>query len=192
MLCRFRYLAYLAILTCGSLRASAQFPLADEVCTGTRKSYWVDSTANQAYAYIWSVDGKVVQSGSTCMLTYTWDTEGVFNLGIRQISAVGCVGNLQTCQVIVNPVTSGISIFPNPISGSEINFQIYLPESDVVTVDLFMPDGQKVCRVFEGPVPEKTARTITYRHLLHQGIYVYQIKTGKLNINGKVIVIRVY
>jgi len=187
-----RYLLLLALVLFSAFRAAAQLPMPDKVCVGASNSYWMDSTGNPGATYIWAIDGTVLQSGTTCVFAHTWNFEVTFNLTLRQVSAEGCTGDLQTGQVIVNSGPGDIRIFPNPIFGPDISFQLSQPVGSVVTVDLFSPNGQLISRLFDEYIAGGVSKTITYRNTLPQGIYLYQIRTGKQIINSRIIVIRTY
>ncbi|TSA31776.1 MAG: T9SS C-terminal target domain-containing protein [Porphyromonadaceae bacterium] len=187
-----RYLLLLTFVFFSAFRAAAQLPMPDKVGIGASKSYWVDSTANPGSTYTWAIDGTEVQSGTTCAFVNNWNFEGTFELTLRQVSAKGCMGDLQTGQVIVNSGGCNIKIFPNPMFGPDISFQLSLPAGSVVTVDLFSPNGQLISRIFDGYIADGVLKTITYRNILPQGIYPYRIRTEKQIINGRIIVIRKY
>jgi len=192
MLTWLRYELFLALVLFSVFRAAAQLPMPDKVCVGASKSYLVDSTSNPGSTYTWAIDGNVVQSGTKCLFDHTWIFEGTFELTLRQVSAKGCTGDLQTGQVIVNSGPGDIRIFPNPIFGPDVSFQLSLPAGSVVTIDLFSMDGRCVCRIFDGYIPGGVSKTIIYRNLLPQGVYPYQIRTGKQTLSGKIIVLREY
>jgi len=189
------HILILTITLSGTFPASAQLPMPDRVCVGTGRSYWVDSTGNPGSIYTWAINNTVVQSGTTCTFVHIWNTEGTFELKLRQVTAEGCASELRSGQVIVTPAITpavNIRIFPVPVSGSEISFQLILPAGSRVTVDLFASNGQIVSRVFNGFLYAGESETITYRHQLPQGIYLYQIRTDYQVINGRVHIIRVY
>lgn len=187
-----RYILLLALVLFSVFRAAAQLPMPDKVWIGASKSYLVDSTGNPGSTYIWAIDGTVVQNGPKCLFDHTWTFEGTFKLTLRQVSAEGCTGDLQSGEVIVNSAGCDIKIFPNPIFGPDVSFQLSQPAGSVVTIDLFSMDGRWVCRVFDGYIPGGISKTIMYRNLLPQGIYPYQVRTEKQIINGRIIVIREY
>jgi hypothetical protein len=85
-----------------------------------------------------------------------------------------------------------IRIYPNPLYGPDLKFQLTLPVSSHVIIDLFASNGQLISRIFEGYISGGESKTIRYSHTLSQGIYLYQIRTDNQNINGRIIVIRVY
>lgn len=192
MLSRTRFILLVALELSGAYRTAAQLTMPDKVCIGASKSYLVDSTTNPGATYTWAIDGTVLQSGTKCLFDHTWAFEGTFRLTLRQVSAEGCTGDLQTGQVIVNSGGFYIKIFPNPLYGSDVSFQLSLPAGSVVTVDLFSPNGQLISRIFDGYIPGGISKTIIYRNLLPQGVYPYQVRTEKQIINGRIIVIREY
>jgi len=195
MLSWFRHLFLPAIVLSSALRAAAQLPMPDKVCVGAGRSYWVDSTVNPGSIYSWAIDGTVVQSGITCSFAHTWNFEGTFELTIRQITASGCVGKINTGQVIVIPAAVpdwDFRIFPNPLFGPDLKSQLTLPLGSVVSIDLFTSNGQLINRIFEGYLSGGVSKTITYIHNLPQGIYLYQVRTEKQIINRRIIVIREY
>jgi hypothetical protein len=85
-----------------------------------------------------------------------------------------------------------IKIFPNPLSGENVTFQITMPVGSLVQVDLFSPNGQLIGRLFDDYIPGGISRTITYPNNLPQGIYPYQIRTEKQIVNGRIIILRQY
>lgn len=85
-----------------------------------------------------------------------------------------------------------IRVFPNPANGPDLNFQLTLSVSSSVTIDLFSSNGQLVSRIFQGYLSGGESRIITCQNNLPQGIYLYQVKTKNLNINGRIIIIREY
>ena len=104
MLSRSRNIFLLAVVLLSAFEAHAQLPMPDHVCIGASKRYWADSTANPGSVYIWSVDGTIRQSGTICAYAITWNTIGIFELTLRQVSADGCEGEVQSGQVFVDPL----------------------------------------------------------------------------------------
>ncbi len=163
----------------------------DRVYAGTRKSYWADSTAHPGSTYIWAIDGTVVQNSTKCALVHTWNSEGIFMLSLRQISPKGCSGNFQTGQVVVTRALD-MKVYPNPIYGRDIKFQLTIPVNSDVVIDLFAPTGQLVARIFEGFVSGGETQTITYNRPLPQGTYSFRIKTDYLTFSSRLILITQY
>lgn len=83
-------------------------------------------------------------------------------------------------------------IYPNPLSGPDLLFQVILPVGDEVSIDLFASNGQKILRIFEGYMPMGEARIIRYEHNLAQGTYLYRISANNQSFCGRIVVIRVY
>ncbi|MFA5815589.1 MAG: T9SS type A sorting domain-containing protein [Bacteroidales bacterium] len=195
MLSLIHYLLLLALVLFSAFRAAAQLPIPDKVCVGASKSYWVDSTANPGSTYTWAIDGTVVQSGTTCVFAHTWNFEGTFELTLKQVSAKGCSSEA-SITISVYPSVSdpgfGIKIFPNPLYGPDVKFQLALPVSSRVIIELFEPNGQLISRIFDGYLSGGESKTIIYNGHLPQGVYPYQIMTDNQVINGRIIIIRVY
>jgi hypothetical protein len=155
----------------------------------------VDSTVNPGATYTWAINGTVVQSGTLCAFAFTWTVEGTYELRLRQVSAGGCESQLKAGQVIVTPALAQvplIHVFPNPLDGPDLKFQVTLNANSMVTIELFAANGQLISRIFQGELSSGECKTLSYRHNLSQGIYLYQIRTHNQNINGKIIVISVY
>lgn len=179
-----------SILLC-TTRAVAQTPMPDRVSIGTSRTYWVDSTSHPGSSYTWAIDGIVAQQGEKCSFFNTWKSEGSFQLTLRQVSPNGCPGEIQTGRVLVVP-SFKFGIYPNPLSGSVINFQLSAPVSSMITVDLFQSNGQRIDRIFEGRLSEGETRTIRYNRKLPHGIYPYQIITEYQAITGRIIILSVF
>jgi len=169
----------------------AQEPLPDRVLTGTIRKYWVDSAQVSGSTYIWTINDRIVQQGLKSSLVVNWKVVGLYELTVRQISAGGCAGEIQSGQVLVIP-GSEIRIFPNPLSGPEVRFQITAPYDTPVTVDLFEPNGQLITRIYEGYFSEGETQSIHYSHQLPQGIYPVQVRTVRQVFNYRILIIRVY
>lgn len=180
----------------GTLRAAAQLPMPDRPCAGARETYWVDSAAHPGSTYTWAIDGTVVQSGTTCVFVTTWHSEGNFMLTLREVSARGCEGEIRSGRVIVSPPAfdpdPAIRIFPNPVYGPDIKFQLTMKVGSMVTIDLFAANGQLISRILEGYLSGGDLKTIVYSHQLQQGIYLFRIRTDTHIYNGRIIVIREY
>jgi hypothetical protein len=184
-----------AILLSAALPTSAQQPVPDPVCTGTRVSYWVDSAGNTGSAYTWAIDGAVVQRGATCLFVHAWNSAGTFELTLQKVSARGCRGELRSVRVIVVPALVPeftVRIYPNPLNSPVLKFQLASPVGSKVTIDLFTSSGQLISRIFDGYLPGGESRTIAYSHNLPQGTYLYQVRTENQMINGRIMVIRAY
>jgi hypothetical protein len=186
----------LAAVLFGTLTAAAQLPMPDRPGAGARETYWVDSTAHPSSTYTWAIDGTVVQNGTMCVFVTTWQTEGMYTLTVREVTATGCEGEIRSGRVIVSPPAGDpdpvISIFPNPVYGPDIKFQLAMKVGSMVTIDLFAANGQLISRILEGYLSGGDRKTIVYGHQLPQGIYLFRIRTDTHIYNERIIVIREY
>jgi hypothetical protein len=190
---RLLHLVLVTVAFCATLKANAQLSMPDRVYLGTSKRYWVDSAANTGSTYTWAIDGKVVQRGSICEFSQTWNLEGTYELTLIQVPACGGVSEMKTGQVIVDIVpTFTFTIFPNPLFGPELRFRLTVAVSSLVTIDLFESNGQLISRVFAGQIQAGESKVIAYYNNLPQGIYWYRIRTEKQTSSGRLIVIRTF
>lgn len=185
----------ISLFTCimGSVAALAQMTLPDRVPAGTIKSYWVDSVAKRGFTYTWAINGTPHQRGARCLFIHQWQTEGTYTLTLQQETPGGCPGQVQSGEVHVLPSpVDVVRVFPNPLYGREVKFQVFIPKGSMVTVDLFASDGQLVSRIFKGYVNGSEVKTVAYSRPLSQGIYSYQVSTEDQVFTGRLIIITQY
>lgn len=120
-----------------------------------------------------------------------WNKSGIYFFKILVINPEGC-SNFKAGMVEVRPIQIDVSIFPNPVTGDNLNFRIDLREGSVVTVDLFSFNHQLISRIFDDYIPGGVTKTISYRIMLPQGLYTYQIRTKDQIRSGRIMLIRVY
>jgi hypothetical protein len=181
---------FLVLLLLTAQQSEAQTSVSEQVCIGSSKSYWVDSTGNPSATYSWAVSGTIVQHGTVCKLIHTWNTPGTFDLTLKKSLTEGC--SYETSLLIPVYLPDGIRVFPNPIFGLDLFFQITWPASSPVTIELFSLNGQLIAKIFDGFLEAGILKTIPYRSSLQQGIYPYQIRLKEQVVTGRIIVIRTY
>jgi hypothetical protein len=174
-------------LTAGSGRAQSEFP--DRVRTGTRRTYWLDSTAFPGSSFIWSIDGMVMQSDTLCAFKHKWQHDGAYELSVELITRQGCRSDLITGRVIVEPE---VKVSPNPVTGFEFNLTVFPDESSFAVIDLLSIGGQMEGRVFEGYLEGERPNLIRIRHTLKQGLYSYRIRMQDRILTGLLVIIPSY
>ncbi len=120
-----------------------------------------------------------------------WNSPGKFFYKIQVVDSDGC-SNFKIGIIEVLPYQIIARIYPNPMSGNDLNFELTLPNSNLVTIDIFSPNRQLISRIFEEYLPGGITKTIHYGNYLPQGIYTYRITTRKQVCSGRIICIRVY
>jgi gliding motility-associated-like protein/uncharacterized repeat protein (TIGR01451 family) len=99
---RFRYILLSGVMLFSILNAAAQLSMPDSVYTGTAKHYYVDPDPVPGSTYTWKING-VTQVGSvTNEIDITWNAAGAFSVEVRELSANGCFGPVQSGQVFVS------------------------------------------------------------------------------------------
>jgi len=81
--------------------AAQRITIFDQVCIGTLREYWVDSTNSASNTFEWQKDGATIQNSSIDRLNILWDTPGVFTLTLQEINALGCGGEVQIAEITV-------------------------------------------------------------------------------------------
>lgn len=120
-----------------------------------------------------------------------WNKPGTYFVKILVISSDGCSNfKVGIVEVLPNQVTA--RIYPNPVNGNDLNFEISLEQGSAVIVDIYSPNCQLISRVFDGYLPGGQTKTIFFRNFLQQGIYTYRIQTESRVCSGRIICIRVY
>jgi hypothetical protein len=125
-----------------------------------------------------------------------WNKAGTYFYKVLIINSDGCT-NFKIGKMIIlsHPISApdpDIRIYPNPSYREDLIFQIMLAEDALVVIDLFSPNGQQVCRLFENYLPGGELAAITYKNELSQGIYLYKIRAGARLLSGKILVLRQY
>jgi hypothetical protein len=123
-----------------------------------------------------------------------WDKAGTFFYKVLIINSDGCsnfkIGKMVILSRPVSAPDPDIRVYPNPSYREDLRFQIILAESASVTIDLYTPNGQQICRLFEGYLPGGELTAITYKNELSQGIYLYTVRAGDRIKSGKILVMR--
>ncbi|WP_207516083.1 beta strand repeat-containing protein, partial [Longitalea luteola] len=101
MLKRLLHIIILALLLFGVKETSAQMAMPDHVCIGATKKYSVNDPSVPS-TYTWKIDG-VTQPTTTNEITVTWNTVGQFLITVQELSADGCLGDIQSGIVYVYP-----------------------------------------------------------------------------------------
>ena len=100
----YRHILLLSLLLLSTFKVGAQIAMPDVVCVGQTKHYNVDPNPIPGSTYTWWIDG-VVQSGITTNgFDYTWNTPGTYLLAVQELAANGCLGQVRSGQVTVNPL----------------------------------------------------------------------------------------
>lgn len=120
-----------------------------------------------------------------------WNTPGTFFFKILVIDSNGC-SNFKVGIIEVLPDQITARIYPNPVNGNDLNFELTMPDGNLVTIDIYSPNRQLISRIFEEYLPGGVTKTIHYRNYLPQGIYTYRITTKNQVCSGRIICIRVY
>ncbi len=120
-----------------------------------------------------------------------WNKPGTYFLKITVINSEGC-SNFKIEKMEILKYEIAARIYPNPVNGNDLNFEISIQEGSVVTVDIYSTNRQLICRVFDGYLAAGVIKTIPYRNYLPQGIYTYRICTGSQVCSGRIICIKVY
>ena len=83
---------------------------------------------------------------------------------------------------------SALTTYPNPVT-KEATVQFVLPESDLVTLDVYDLKGKLVQHLFAGEAEAGTVKSFTLNaQSLADGVYVVRLKTGEKVITKKIIV----
>ncbi|WP_205514705.1 hypothetical protein, partial [Longitalea arenae] len=98
---RLLHIIVLVLLLIGVKETSAQMAMPDHVCIGATKKYSVNDPSVPS-TYTWKIDG-VTQPTTTNEITITWNTVGQFLITVQELSADGCLGEIQSGIVYVYP-----------------------------------------------------------------------------------------
>jgi len=125
-----------------------------------------------------------------------WNKAGTYFYKVLIINSDGCT-NFKIGKMIIlsHPISApdpDIRIYPNPSYQEDLCFQLMLAVDAQVTIDLFSPNGQQICRIFDGYLPGGELTAVTYKNELSQGIYLYKIRAGDRVKSGKILVMRQY
>ncbi len=120
-----------------------------------------------------------------------WYQPGTYYFKITALNESGC-SNFMLGKIEVADPRYQIRIFPNPVTGNQMNIRVTLPEDSGITADLCSLDHQFTCRVYEGEVKGGVPVYITFRKFLPQGVYAVRIRTRNALISSRVVVISVY
>jgi hypothetical protein len=97
--------------------------------------------------------------------------------------------------LVADPMKIQCRAFPSPF-GQSTALQLYLPEDDEVTLELFDIAGRRVARLLERSPQESGFHTVTWpgtddegRHLA-PGVYFYRLEVGETVLRGKLMHLR--
>jgi gliding motility-associated-like protein len=85
------------------LRSAGQMTMADHVCAGQTKHYYVNPGQVTGSTYTWWIDGNVVQGFNASEFIHTWNSSDTYMLEVQELSAEGCPGQKLSGFVLVNP-----------------------------------------------------------------------------------------
>src|SRR5512133_3190630 len=97
-----RYILLSGIVLLATLKVSGQTALPDNVCIGQTRHYNV--VPHPGSTFTWWIDGMIQTGFVSNELTHTWDTEGIYQISVQELSADGCLGIVQTGTVNVYSV----------------------------------------------------------------------------------------
>lgn len=155
---------------------------------------YCDSAANFAMVPAYSGDneaGFVNGINDQPSVQVKWNKSGTFFFKILIIDSEGC-SNFKVGIIKVLPSQIATRIYPNPINGNDLNFEISMQEGSIVTVDIYSPNRQLIERIFNEYISGGVTKNIHYPNYLPQGIYSYRITTKNQVYSGRIICIRVY
>jgi hypothetical protein len=93
----------------------AQLAMPDSVCAGEIKHYYVDPNPVPGSTYTWRINGAA-QSVSINEIDITWSIPGTFILDVQEKSVDGCLGVLQSGQVIVRSIPASAGSVTGPVA----------------------------------------------------------------------------
>jgi hypothetical protein len=127
-------------------------------------------------------------------------TVGSMSPGIKEVTAFFNDASINY-NVTPNPAKASfnfnpsfdILVYPNPSPGNmKFKISVDVGVGEMVTLDLYAPNGQLVKRVFEGFIAVGESKTVEYESRLAQGIYLYRAQVGSNVKVGNIIIVGVY
>ncbi len=118
MLKQYRAIVLLFALLSTAIQAMAQIAMAEKVCLGIERRYWVNGTAGSTYT--WKLDG-VVQSSTAESVNILWTKPGEYTLEVQE-HGVRCDGEVQSGLITVyDQPTAFAGNTLNSCSGSAVS-----------------------------------------------------------------------
>jgi gliding motility-associated-like protein len=166
---RLRYMLLLLVALAGTFSVSGQVSMPDNVCVGAIKNYWVTDTPGSVYT--WTINGAT-QTETSSLITVQWDTPGTYTITVQELSADGCLGDVQSGEVIVSDnllVSVALLADPNPVCfGESVLFTATATNGGTNPVfSWFVDQGSGFTMVQTGP-----GNTYTYPPLNGDQVYV--------------------